>query len=65
MNANFAYPHGRYTEQTIHIVKGQNVPLQVTTEWRALDMAHLDLFRLPRLNVSYDADIGTLLRVSK
>lgn len=61
----FAYPHGAYTEATIKIVKGYNVPLQVTTEWRALDMKRLDLLRLPRINVSYDADIVSLLRVSK
>ena len=61
----FAYPHGRYTDQTIGVVRGYDVAIQVTTDWRALDMAHLNLSRLPRINVSFDADIAALLRVSK
>ena len=61
----FAYPHGMYTADTINIIKGYNVPLQVTTEWRALDMKRLELSRLPRINVSYDSDMAFLLRVSK
>ncbi len=61
----FAYPHGRYNDQTVKIVASYDVPLQVTTNWNALDMDRLDLARLPRINVSYDADMATLLKVAK
>lgn len=58
-----SYPMGRFTERSIAIAKQYGVQMQVTTQWKALDMNRLRLDRLPRINVSHDADMGKLLAV--
>ncbi len=37
----------------------------MTMLYRAVDMEHMDLTCLPRINVDYDADIAALLKVKK
>lgn len=60
-----AYPYGRYAENTIEIAKQYKVKIQLTTDWRALDMKNLRLDRLPRITVGYNSDIENLLSVAK
>lgn len=60
-----AYPYGRYAENTIEIAKKYKVKIQLTTDWRALDMKNLRLDRLPRITVGYDSDMANLLSVPK
>ena len=60
-----AYPYGRYTEQSLTLVREQGAVMQLTTDWSALNMESIDLSALPRLTVSHFSDIGKLLNVPK
>lgn len=60
-----AYPYGRYNDITCKIAGEYDVVMQMTTDWKALDMDCLDLTRVPRLTVDYGADISQFLKVSK
>ncbi len=64
-NRILAYPYGRYTDLSIDIAKQYDVRMQVTTEWRALNMENLQFHKLPRINVGYASDIDMLLSVTK
>ena len=61
----FAYPYGKYSNLSLSIAKDLGITMQVSTEWRALNMADLGLDCLPRLTVAYDSNILSLLKVSK
>ncbi len=58
----FAYPHGKYSERSVQVLKEYDVKMQMTTEGKPLDMDHLDLSRVSRLTVSYDSDIAGFMK---
>lgn len=59
----FAYPGGRYTTLSQNIALSHGIAMQMTTEWRALDVNNLDLTALPRLTVSHASDLKSLMKV--
>lgn len=58
----FAYPYGKHTDQTVTALQEQGVDVQLTTQYRAVDLTALRPERLPRLNVAYHSDLETLLQ---
>ncbi len=57
----FAYPHGRYSETSVEILKEYDVKMQMTTEGKPLNMDHFDPSRVSRLTVSYNSNIANFM----
>lgn len=60
----FAYPYGKYSTLSLSVAQKAGISMQMSTDWRALNMAELDLSCLPRLTVAYDSNISSLLKVT-
>lgn len=58
-----AYPFGKYSSTALQIGQHYHAVMQMSTRWGAVDMNHLDLTQLPRINIAHDSNMADVMKI--